>query len=421
MAERLIIKRFAGIKEIDITLSDINVFIGPQASGKSVCAKSLYYFKSFVSSLLTAVENEQTKRQFDKDFLQRFEHYFPSYRLNDNDFLLRYEITDLFVQVESAKSKLKLSYSEYFAKELSNWRSTFRRSRDNPEHSEQALSNFEAIRLIRRRYFAIQAQQLGEVATYAQIFIPAGRSFFAILQNSIFSFLANNKAIDPFLTEFGSFYEKIKYPRVTNSPRDEEGNRLKSKIDRLTESVLQGRHIFEKGHDFLQLTDGRKIGLENSSSGQQEMLPLALILGSIPFTRALGSGGNTVYIEEPEAHLFPTAQRSIVNLVATIFNQSKVPVQFIITTHSPYILAAFNNLLQAGNTAVKLDGVSLERLERIVPEEQLLQSASIRVYSLHQGLCQSIMSVETGLISTNLLDAISDELATQFDHILDIE
>ncbi len=46
MAERLIIRNFAGIDEIDIELGRINIFIGAQASGKSICVKCLYFSKA---------------------------------------------------------------------------------------------------------------------------------------------------------------------------------------------------------------------------------------------------------------------------------------------------------------------------------------------------------------------------------------
>jgi hypothetical protein len=112
---------------------------------------------------------------------------------------------------------------------------------------------------------------------------------------------------------------------------------------------------------------------------------------------------------------------TIINLIATIFNLSSSPVQFVITTHSPYILAALNNLIQAGNTFQQLDNTDRDQLREIVPDEQLLKTENIRVYSLYNGTASSIVSDETGLISTNLLDEVSDELATQFDNILSIE
>ncbi len=421
MSERLIIHNFAGIKDIDLSLGKINVLIGPQAAGKSICAKSLYYFKSFLNDLFTAVETGQTKRQFDNIFLKKFETYFLAQNIESKDFLLRYEIDDVFIQVDRNHAKLRLTYSEYFKKELTAWRKTFRATLDTAENEVQALPRFHIISRMQRQFFHTQAHNLGGIAAYSQIFIPAGRSFFAILQSSIFSFLSTNNAIDPFLTEFGSLYESIKSPRSSYMPRDDAEKQLKNKIDALTLSILQGKHVVESGKDVLHLSDGRKISLANSSSGQQEMLPLALILGSIPFMRLSGRVGNVVYIEEPEAHLFPTAQRSIVNLIATIFNESKIPVQYIITTHSPYILAAFNNLIHAGNVSSRLDPDATAELEKIVPEEQCIRSENMRVYSLHNGSSESIISDETGLISTNLLDTVSDDLAMQFDNILNFD
>lgn len=421
MTERLIIRNFAGLKEIDIHLSQINVLIGPQATGKSICAKSLYFFKSFLNELSNAVETDLTKRQFDAGFLQKFQNYFPVQNLEDKDFVLRYEINDNFIQVERNKSNLKLAYSDYYKKEFGAWKKIFRSALEKSQDENQTLRHVDVVTLFRRRFFVNQRKNLGEIATYNQVFIPAGRSFFALLQSSIFSFLSSNNAIDPFLTEFGRFYEGIKLFRPIRNPRDDQERRLKTKIDILIEAILYGKHMIEKGADFLLLSDGRKISIANSSSGQQEMLPLALILRDIPF-RSFGGVGNTVYIEEPEAHLFPTAQRSIVELIATIFNESRIPVQFIITTHSPYILAAFNNLIYAGNIYSALSTrEDKSQLKDIVPEEQLLKSEDIQVYSLHDGICESIISEDTGLITMSSLDEVSDELASQFDSILNIE
>ncbi len=43
------------------------------------------------------------------------------------------------------------------------------------------------------------------------------------------------------------------------------------------------------------------------------------MLAALPFLASPRSG-QTVYIEEPEAHLFPSAQRSVIELIATVFN-----------------------------------------------------------------------------------------------------
>ncbi|MEK0188739.1 hypothetical protein [Microcoleus anatoxicus] len=41
MAEKLTVKNFAGITDLELEIKRINILIGPQASGKSVCAKLL--------------------------------------------------------------------------------------------------------------------------------------------------------------------------------------------------------------------------------------------------------------------------------------------------------------------------------------------------------------------------------------------
>ncbi|MEB3887396.1 AAA family ATPase [Lyngbya sp. CCY1209] len=43
--EKLIIKNFAGLNHIDIEIKKINILMGPQASGKSMIAKILFYCK----------------------------------------------------------------------------------------------------------------------------------------------------------------------------------------------------------------------------------------------------------------------------------------------------------------------------------------------------------------------------------------
>ena len=46
MAEKFIVKNFVGIKELEIDVKRINILIGPQASGKSVCAKLFFTLKT---------------------------------------------------------------------------------------------------------------------------------------------------------------------------------------------------------------------------------------------------------------------------------------------------------------------------------------------------------------------------------------
>jgi len=265
-------------------------------------------------------------------------------------------------------------------------------------------------------------EELGESGGFVQLFIPAGRTFFADLQSNIFSFLSSNKAIDPFLTEFGKLYETMKGITVRSHSNGDYDKQLKKKIDRMVESILCGKHIQEKGKDFLQLPDGRRTSLSHASSGQQETLPLAVILSEVPFSGGFGNRGFSIFIEEPEAHLFPDAQRSIVQLIAVVFNKSKTPLQFFITTHSPYILTAFNNLMQAGSLEKSVSSYEeRKKLHKIVPPEQVLDPKAVSAFSLANGTGKNICSKDTGLISPNVIDEVSHVISTEFGSLLEME
>ena len=99
MAEKLIVRNFAGIKDLEIEIKRINILIGPQASGKSVCAKLLFYFKNFVWEILSVVDNEQTKRNLDSNYSKTFEEYFPPDCWGKQHFFIRYEISNVFIEV----------------------------------------------------------------------------------------------------------------------------------------------------------------------------------------------------------------------------------------------------------------------------------------------------------------------------------
>lgn len=413
MQERIIIKNFAGIKSIELDLRQINILIGPQASGKSICAKLLYFFKNFIHELEISIEKQPTKKEFDASLVEKFEDYFPPDSLAPGKFSIRYELGKAFIEVKRKKTKIYLSYSDDYIRILDESRKHLSKLRD-----EKELERHDYFRA--RKYFSNKVEkEIGEIALSYQRFIPAGRSFFANVQSNIFSILSDNLKIDPFLTEFGSLYEIVKN-NIDRRPNGKNGKGLEGKLDTIIESILCGKHVRKKRRDFIKLHDGRLTEISNSSSGQQEILPLAILLKYFSLLK-FRSGGQCYYIEEPEAHLFPTAQRNIVEFIATVFNTAASKSQFFITTHSPYILTAFNNLLHAGLIDNKLPKNRKKELHKIVPPEQALNPDNVRVYALDGGKAKDICCDDTGLIDTNIIDDVSNDLSIQFGHLLELE
>ncbi len=415
MEEKIVIENFAGIKHIELSLREINVLIGPQASGKSICVKLLYYFKNLPYKILRSAENVESKTEFKKVLERDFKQYFPPSTWPKESFKIRYELNQVYIEIEKRQSKegLGVLYSSEYNKTRIVLMNNFKKFKQ--EQTEENKLWYNNISKIRSAYLENIKTHIDAKAPYDQLFIPAGRSYFAFLQSNIFSFLSSKNAIDPFIAEFGSFYELFK----SFNARVFDNNDYYIQMDALFRALLKGKYVYSQEEDLIIQDDGRKIPVINSSSGQQEILPLALILKEIPFIN-FWDFGLSVYIEEPEAHLFPLAQKLIVELMAITYNTKKVPMQFFITTHSPYILTAFNNLLQAGHIDSSTM-MSKNKLYKIVPQKHIVNPGIFRAYTLSGGEAECICSKENGLINTNIIDDVSNELAIQFDKLLDLE
>ena len=428
--EKIEIKDFVGIKNITLEIKQINILIGPQASGKSIIAKLLFYFKNFVFEIIDAAEDTKSKRDLDKNYIEKFEEYFPSSSWGGKNFRIKYYIDQEFIEIHRKRPKTKkstelvLTYSDFYKNKFTDLRSFIQKQKRKEAEQEMQISLSSQLEFsfnITKKFLSTVSHSLNKITAFTQLYIPAGRSFFANIKSSIFTFLSENNAVDPFLIEFGVSYERTKSPfrRKMLDRRATERKDLYNEISSLNRKILCGKYLQKDGEDYLEVDEGRQIDIANSSSGQQETLPLSIILESVAFIRP-EIGGISIYIEEPEAHIFPAAQRDIVELIATVYNARKDSLQFLITTHSPYILTAFNNLLQAGILAVDATEEKLEKLSQYVPKTRFLNTEEVAVYSLKNGYCQSIIDNETGLINTNIIDEVSNELAIQFDELLDL-
>jgi hypothetical protein len=118
-----------------------------------------------------------------------------------------------------------------------------------------------------------------------------------------------------------------------------------------------------------------------------------------------------LHIEEPELGLFPDAQCDLMSaLVRQCFIDNKNQVSVIMATHSPYILAHLNNMLQAGQTR-----------RRDADKTPPLAPNSTAAYQIANGTCTPLLDEETGLIGDNGIDKCSEKIYEQFDALLDEE
>lgn len=136
------------------------------------------------------------------------------------------------------------------------------------------------------------------------------------------------------------------------------------------------------------------------------------------FTNFTKAGHCNIFLEEPEENLFPLTQRDLVNALIEMINGERKHNLFI-TTHSPYIMASFNNLIQAGDVLSE-DKTKKEALEEIIPLSLALNYEEVSAYAIKEGFMHTIMDDEMKLISPTELDAVSDEISIQFGKLLEL-
>ena len=413
--EKLMVSNFAGMDELEIQLNKINLFIGPQATGKSVTIKLIYFFNSFFNiveqNIITKHKTAKNLKEVILDnYKETFLSYFPFHAWGDKDFEIRYsnKSKDFEIILSGKKRKLNLELSDKLEEIIYRSIQLFEELKENSDEEKQVYILFDFF----NKYKNLLSHYAFE--NYHNVFIPAGRSFFSNIKSNIFSLLSQDVNLDPFIKDFGKIYEIQKNAEFIVP--EKISTQQKKELDRLFRSILQGEYLFEKDEEYIVHNDGRKVNLVYASSGQQEIVPLLRILDSY-YTRK--NSGAHLYIEEPEAHLYPGSQYTIVKILARIFNSDN-NFRFFITTHSPYILASFNNLMYAGILKEKIRNT--EELIQIIPEEEMIKPDIVKAYSLeYKGNATDIINPGNKLIDQNVLDDVSNTIAEEFDQLLNLE
>ena len=262
---------------------------------------------------------------------------------------------------------------------------------------------------------------------YDAIFIPAGRSLITLLTsqlNYLFATMDDDqkRSID-FCTQ--KYIEKILKIRPLFNDGLEGLAELKSNMMKLDQkalsimlkqidAVLKGRYVFANGEERLYLSNNygntdRFVKINYTSSGQQETVWLFNILFHILVTRTK----SYIILEEPEAHLYPDAQKVVSEMLALMSNQS---CELLITTHSPYILGAVNNLIYA-NAIINEN--NRDSIKNLVNEKLFINEHN--AYFVDNGMIQScIEDTPERLIINEVIDGASSDINQLYDELFDI-
>jgi predicted ATPase len=463
--QKIIIENFGPIEYAEIEVKKILVLIGEQASGKSTIAKLIYFFKTIQEDLFSQIYRDKQNQSLDinSDILppiqQKFYNFFgPTNNLPDFEITFYYSFNEnKFLKLSNDENKkMKISPIDTFINEKFTILASDIKFRLRQEYLN-INKNRNIQPLIKEEEKIKYAQQLYDLLNDLfqnkqrdLLFIVAGRSatvaypslfekYFSqsieinLKQNiSIDNYERSSKTLDEILLE--KFIEKfVRVKDIFKKFRNFEGliesyseNNIKEKLYQVKnkiDKILKGEYrIDDLGEKILFNKETEEyIYLSNTSSGQQESIR---ILQDI-FINILDDAKVLRIIEEPEAHLFPVAQKQLIELLALMINQND-DNQLIITTHSPYVLTVFNNLLFA-NRVVEKNPSTQSEVAQIIPQDSWLSAKDFSAYSLgNQSVsedtkyCEPIFNQEKGTIQQNYLDTVSEILGGDFQALYSI-
>jgi predicted ATP-dependent endonuclease of OLD family len=122
-----------------------------------------------------------------------------------------------------------------------------------------------------------------------------------------------------------------------------------------------------------------------------------------------------VFIEEPEAHLFPNAQKEITDFI--VFIKKTLKCKFFLTTHSPYLLATLNNDIYAFNVGA----IKKNEVEKIINNSLWLEFKSISAFLVNNGSVVLLNDTELQLLKVEEIDQISSEINQDYEKIFSID
>nr|WP_315221368.1 AAA family ATPase [uncultured Flavobacterium sp.] len=395
---KLIIRNIGPISNIEIELNKVNIFMGPQSSGKSTIAKIISYCQWVEKRyLLDGKYEDKIERQL-LDFHRLSGAYFSeeSYFKYESDFV-------------------EISYKWGDKKEAIKEKKTggdYNKTKNIYIPSER---NFVSVMPDLRNYKGT----LDNIMSFVYDWYSAKRSF---QKNDAFSILNldvdfhNDKEKDLDLITLknkkeiylrtGSSGLQSVIPLVllteylTNGFYNEEVSPSVAELDHLSKKMRNSGKIVEAIYKEKDNDIPRKVYIYPEG---KEALPIHY-------------HKTQFIIEEPEQNLFPETQR---DLIYYLFNkiQGERDHSLILTTHSPYILYAINNCLMG---SVISDKLTDEEKKEFLSFNSWISPSQVNVFEIDNknGALKSIKNSKTGTVDKHYFNTVMNDIMNEYYEML---
>lgn len=389
--KKLLIRNFGPIREAEIELKRVNLIIGPQSSGKSTVLK--------IACFCDWMERQIELTQNPDKFCQ-----YSTFVSNLVDFHKLHGYIQPDSEIHYVNDALAFRFSQKEKKCHFEWKGSKRWS-------------------YKRTKIA---------------YIPSERNLVAAIPNWYQISMSKDNILD--------FMKEWEFARKTFA-----------KGEQILDLPMKYKYNPSNQGDRIKLSNGKELDLSVTSSGLQSLTPLYIMLRYLTSVyykvthtnveqnmirqnlmevvahecsdKSLEKQLNIVnllmephhtdlYIEEPEAHIFPSTQKSFVYQLVSMLNGRPKHTCFI-ATHSPYIMTSFNNVIMAGETIDESNEKAEKVIERM-PKRQTLKYDDVAAFEIKDGFIRSIMDEEFHLISADALDSASQEIEEDFEYMLNL-
>jgi len=393
MNERLIVKSFGPVKDLDILFKKVTLFIGDQGTGKSCVAKlfsmfkwtekvlsqkkyKLSYFEQYNRFKTKLCAYHRIESFINENSYIKFEGNLYDFLYENGNFSVTEKNHDIkgiskvmyvpaersIVSVAENKSKLLKELpdsSETFSDEFVNAKKFFQSGYNLP---------FEGLRF---EYDSLNDTGWIHGANYKVRLINASSGIQSSLPMCIVSEYLSSKISDK---------EEVKLSK-------EE----KDKLEKRVAEIMQNEEYSDSIKDMMI----RQLSYANR------------------YDRLIN------IVEEPELNLFPRSQMEVLKSLV-LNNASSDENMLVFTTHSPYSLAIINTMIMGAKAYANANEELRNRIKSILPVKYQINDDDIAAYRLSSSdaiYCQSVINPNTGLVAKNELDSASDDIMRVFNSL----
>lgn len=434
--DKITVENFGPLKSVTLPLKDLNLFIGPQASGKSTLVRMIYFFYTLPEEIFKVLLKNHSSDTFiseiNNTLYLRWKAVFGQARVAKNFRARCHYAHNIYVEICPGKDGFPyFQFNNVAIQELLQMHEHYSQSlpRKGAYRYDGELKHLTQYRLWQQQQAEMQLIlyfQLNKIfrTRASSIFVPAARSMAVLLG---YSPQVLRKLADPLLKEFIEKVDMIRreYQQPLKDLIQEKQKLGSGKTDtallekarRKIERILKGRYLYSSAEgERLYFGHNEYVRLTYASSGQQEVLWVLLLA----FAALLQNEQIFLIVEEPEAHLHPAAQKDLLELLVLLLN-ARPGNRVTMTTHSPYMLTSLNLCLSAGRVKKALEQQKKPPLDKHFALSKSRTGAYLMELNESGFTFANIMDQELGLVKAETIDQISDIINQKMDELLDLE